>query len=93
MQVVSVGIAGEKSGAISGPQNLLANVCYQHDLSLQDIDELLRPAMPVPLAGPGAWVQFEKVDANLLEPCGHREPASKLVLTWRVEGFWIPGAG
>ena len=54
LQVMSVRIAGEKGGAISRVQDLFAAFGNKHDLSLQDIDEFLRVAVPMPLTGPGA---------------------------------------
>src|SRR4051812_39137215 len=49
--------------------------------------------VPVPLAGPGAGLQLQKVDADLLQPRRHRQPVSDLVLTRRVERLWIARAG
>ena len=74
-------------------QDLLAAFCNQHNLSLQDVYELLSLGMPMPLAGPGAWGQFKEIDADLLEPRRCGQSMSNLVLTWRSERLWISRAG
>ena len=91
--MVPVGIPGQKAGAISGAQDLLTAFGNEHDLSLQDADELFRLGMPMPLAGPRTRVQFKQVDADLLEPRGDRQPMSDLVPARLVEWLWISGAG
>ena len=53
LQVMSIGVPGKKSRALSGAKDLLAAFGYQHDLSLQDVYELFCLCMPVPLARPG----------------------------------------
>src|SRR5260221_10480562 len=90
--MMAVGIAGEKRGAISRMKDFLAAFRSEDNLSLQDVDEFLRQGVPMTLAGPGARLQFEKVDADLLQPCRHRQPMSNFVLTRRVEGFWVSRA-
>src|ERR1700751_5492832 len=90
--MVSIGIPGEKGGALSGVQDFLAAFGHQHNFSLQDIHELLRLGVPVSLAGPGARSQFEEVNADVLESRSDRQPAPNFVLTRRSERFWISGA-
>jgi hypothetical protein len=92
LQMVSIGIPGEKGSALSGMQDFLAAFGHQHNFSLQDIHELLRLGVPVPLAGPGARSQFEQVDADLLESRRDRQPAPNFVLARRCERFRISGA-
>jgi hypothetical protein len=48
-------------------------------MASQHAHELFRPGVPVPLAGPGAGLQFEQVDADLLQPARNREAATKTV--------------
>src|ERR1700722_8873597 len=93
LQVMSIGIAGKKTRALSGAKNLLAAFGDQHDLSLQDIHELLRPGMPVPLARPGARLKFKKVDADVPEPCRDGQPVPNLVLAGCSEWLRIARAG
>ena len=90
---MSVGVPREKSGAISGMQDLLTAFGHQHDFSLQDVDELLCPSMPMPLTGPGARGQFKQVDADFLQPCRNPEPMPNLVLARPREWFRISRAG
>jgi len=93
LQVMSIGIAREESRAISRMQDLLTAFRHQHNFSLQDVDELLRPGMPMPLARPGAGGQFEQVDADVLEPCRYPKPMPNLVLAWPGERLRISRAG
>jgi hypothetical protein len=65
LQVVAVRIAGEKGCALSCLQDFLACFRNEHHLSLQNVYELFRLGMPVPLAGPGPWGQFKLIDADL----------------------------
>ena len=65
--MMSIGIPRKKSSAISRVKDLLAAFGNEHNLSFDDEYELLCLGMPMPLAGPSAWVQFKKVDADLLE--------------------------
>ena len=89
---MSIGIPGKEGRAISSAQDLLAAFRNEHNFSLYDVHELLCPGMPMPLAGPSARGQFEKVDADLLEPRRYRQPMSNLVLTRRGERFRISRA-
>ena len=91
--MMSIGIPGEKGSALSGVQDFLAAFGHQHNFSLQDIYELLRLGVPVPLAGPGLRSQFEQVDADVLEPRRDRQPAPNFILTRCCERFGISGAG
>ena len=92
LQVMSVAIAWEKGSAISDPQDLLTAFRDEHNLSLQNVHELLCLGVPMALAGPGARLQFKKVDADLLEPGRYRQPMSYFVLARRGEWFRIARA-
>ena len=78
---MSIGIPGKEGRAISSAQDLLPAFRNEHNFSLYDVHELLCPGMPMPLAGPSARGQFEKVDSDLLESRRYRQPMSNLVLT------------
>src|SRR5436309_1007496 len=90
---MSVRISWKKSGAISCPEDLLAPFRNQHDFSVQDVDELLCTAMPMPLARPGARGEFEQVNADVLQPRSECEATPKLVLARRSERLRISRAG
>ena len=85
LQMMAIGVAGAKGSAVSGAQNLFAPVRHQHDLAFKHAHELFRPGVPVPLAGPGGGLQFEQVDADLLQPARNREPTTKLVRALRCK--------
>jgi hypothetical protein len=89
---MSVAIAWEKGSAVSDAQDLLTAFRDEHNLSLQNVHELLCVGVPMALAGPGARLQFKKVDADLLEPGRYRQPMSYFVLARRGEWFRIARA-
>jgi hypothetical protein len=93
LQVMSVGVTGEEAGAIARLQDFLAPFRNEDNLSLQNVDELLRQSVPMPLAGPRSRRQFQQVYAKVLKSCRYRQPTSDLVLTWRGKRFWISRTG
>src|SRR4029077_15208518 len=54
-QMVAIGVAPPEGGAVAGTQHLFAGVGDQRQLALQHPDEFVLVAVPVTLAGPGAW--------------------------------------
>jgi hypothetical protein len=93
LQVMSVGVASKEGGAIARAQDFLTPFCNEHNLPLQNVDELLRQSVPMPLTGPGSRCQFQEVYANVLKSCRYRQSTSNFVLTRRGKRFWISGTG
>ena len=69
-QVMAVAPAGRKARDHAGPHRLLAGVCQQDELAVDDEDELVLVAVPVALRRPAAGRQMHEVDAELGEPEG-----------------------
>ena len=90
--MMGVGVAGEKSRALARVQDFLAAFRDEHNFSRQNVDELLSLRVPMPLARPGTWSQFKKVDTKMLKSRRYRKSPSKFVLTGFGERFRIPGA-
>jgi hypothetical protein len=74
-QVVAVFVTGLEAGTIAGFQDFLAGVGDQYRFARQDIDEFILLEVPMPLAGPGAGWQAQKIDAELGQPRGIAQPA------------------
>ena len=62
--LMAVRPAGRESRRHAGGQQLLAAVRDEHDLALDDVDELVLPAVPVPLRGGEAGRQPHEIDAG-----------------------------
>src|SRR4051812_44232150 len=90
---MSIGIAGKEGRAIAGAEDLLVAFRNEHDLPLQNVDELLRQCVPMPLTGPGPRRQVQQVDADLLQPCRYRQPTPDFILTRRGERLGIARTG
>ena len=63
-----------KGGAVAGPQQRFALVLDEHDFAVDNEDELIFVAMPVPLRRPLAGRQAREVDAEILEAARIAEP-------------------
>jgi len=85
LQVMAMGFARRERGAVPSAQDLLAVSADQHNLALDDIDELLGMGVPMVLARPRARLQLQEVDAELREAGRLRQAASQLVPAWHIE--------
>jgi hypothetical protein len=93
LQVMSVGVASKEGGAIARAKDFLTPFCNEHNLPLQNVNELLRQGVPMPLTGPSSRRQFQEVYANVLKSCRYRQSTSNFVLTRPCKRFWISGTG
>jgi hypothetical protein len=91
--MVAITLTGLEASAIAGVEDGLASVGDEHDRAAQDIDEFVNQSVPVALARPGTWTEFQQVDAELAEASGPPEPSPNLVLARFVEGLGIAGSG
>src|SRR6185312_6530794 len=91
-QVVAVAHAGFEAGAIAGAQRLFAVVGHHHQLTVEDVDELVLCDVPVALARPRAGRQREQVHPELRQAGGVAELAPRALTTRLVERRRIPRA-
>ena len=59
-----------KDRTVARMQNGLAILFDQHRLAIEHYDEFVDTFVPVPLARPGAGLQYAMADADILEPGG-----------------------
>jgi hypothetical protein len=65
LYMVAVADSGFESGAIAGAKKLLSGVCDEHDLALEDVNELILGGMPMTLAGPGTGRQPQEIHPEI----------------------------
>src|SRR4029079_13293815 len=91
-EVVSIYASFGKGGAVSGSQHRCPLVLNQGQLALENEDELVFVAEPVPLTGPLFRRQSNQVDAEIAEQSGVTEALTGTAATSVVEGLGITGA-
>jgi hypothetical protein len=90
---MALGIAMPECGAIPGTQYFFTSVGDQSEFAVQDPDELVLMAVPVTLAGPGAWLNDGQIDAEKGQSCIARQPLTGLIAAGGIEGVRISAAG
>jgi hypothetical protein len=85
-------VPGLEASGVPGAKDFIAGVGHQHHLALEDVDELVFPAVPMALARPGAGRQPEQVDAELGQARRVAEAFALAGDAWLIVGRWIEGS-
>src|SRR5205814_4873831 len=90
-QAMTVCNTGLPPGRLAGPQRGLTVVLAQHDLTLDDVDELVFGFMPVALRRRRARLKPREIDPELVEPDRVAEPLALAPGDCVTKGCWVAG--